>query len=555
MEGPHAPQRACIDDVCQVIDIEQAYLNAPQGSFKPTSTRGTLNDTASDEGGYQGGISAAQETATSATLDPELSPVLIWSMTGLDDKIGHTLRLALAPLPSADDAEMSITKIVYTSVHYGWGQKRPDIPAPQLDNSYEGPLHPPHSTKWSPGIPPEHPAPLLQPLQQAISPISQSPSPSPTATSPCRTPPNIHPLALFTITFFILLTIPMLFVLRELADPRSGSYIPETPIVRLSMLPPCYELRRPSNSSAIPMRPPSHPEDTFTVDAGSYSTLPDIDATLHTNPTHTPSAQSSATVIDGSHSGPAAPQAPCDPVPPGSSPSTPRLIMPNLEEQNNIGSCPDFDLDCPETVLGEASPSQARPWTPSNGPSTPNLTFAPATLAQCTSDTSSSTMHTAICYHNAQQDIADAIPLYGNQGQAEQTQQSPSSSEAGHSNQIREMPPDPAHLQVNAGHQSTEQHQGAVETNTAPPNTAIPDRLDNLQPDRQSQAPRVSRANGTGADPKQNDRQDESCGEGNNSWRDFPGGQAQETQEAQGRRGGRGGRGGRRRGRRRNGRG
>ncbi|CAE6464911.1 unnamed protein product [Rhizoctonia solani] len=133
---PFAPQGICINDACRVIDIEQAYLHSPLGdkSAGVSTIRGEKRAT-------------RDVTASLSTPHPELEPVPIWSVTDLDDKVEHTFRLALAPLPSPDDAEMSFVKVVYTQVNYPYGD-RPNSPAPELDPSYTGPAHPPYATKW-----------------------------------------------------------------------------------------------------------------------------------------------------------------------------------------------------------------------------------------------------------------------------------------------------------------------------------------------------------------------------------------------------------------------
>ncbi|CAE6440294.1 unnamed protein product [Rhizoctonia solani] len=136
---PFAPQHVCINNACRVIDVEQAYLHPPREDMESTSL--TMSQDQS---------STVQEIATSkSTPHPELEPVLIWSTTGLNDKVEHTLQLALASLPASDNAEMSIVKIVYTHVTYGWGEYPPKPPAPGLDHAYAGPLQPPYA-KWAP---------------------------------------------------------------------------------------------------------------------------------------------------------------------------------------------------------------------------------------------------------------------------------------------------------------------------------------------------------------------------------------------------------------------
>ncbi|KAJ1306915.1 hypothetical protein OPQ81_007898 [Rhizoctonia solani] len=144
IKDPFASQHVCVNDVCHIVDVEQAYLNAPKGPIESAGARQTGDSHGPDDQNH----SVVGNATALSPIHPELEPVLIWSMTGLDDQNQHRLRLALASLPSADNAEMSIAKVVYTKVTYETGQSRPDIPIPQPDRTYEGPLYPPHATKW-----------------------------------------------------------------------------------------------------------------------------------------------------------------------------------------------------------------------------------------------------------------------------------------------------------------------------------------------------------------------------------------------------------------------
>jgi hypothetical protein len=146
IKDPFASQHVCINDVCHIVDVEQAYLNAQREPVLQSVGNKALNPPRSDSD-EQGDLEIKNITTLSGP-HPELEPVLIWSMTGLDDKIQHNLRLALATLPSVDNAEMSIVKIVYTKVYYEPGQSRPDTPIPQPGPAYEGPLLPPHARRW-----------------------------------------------------------------------------------------------------------------------------------------------------------------------------------------------------------------------------------------------------------------------------------------------------------------------------------------------------------------------------------------------------------------------
>ncbi|KAJ1306925.1 hypothetical protein OPQ81_007908 [Rhizoctonia solani] len=134
-----AAQHVCLNNVCRVIDVEQAYLHAPRESLEPAGING----------GQCQNVTIQDFTTSLSSPHPELEPVLIWSATGLDDKVEHTLRLALAPLPSPDDAVMSFVKVVYTKVTYH-GEVRPNPPPPQPDHAYMAPLHPPYATRWAP---------------------------------------------------------------------------------------------------------------------------------------------------------------------------------------------------------------------------------------------------------------------------------------------------------------------------------------------------------------------------------------------------------------------
>ncbi|CAE6474391.1 unnamed protein product [Rhizoctonia solani] len=174
IKDPFASQHVCINNECHIVDPTQAYLNAPRGPIESTEVRqnGDSNDFSARNG------SVTSNVTTLSPTHPGLDPVLIWSMTGLDDQKQHTLRLALASLPSDGNAEMSIAKVVYTKVSYETGQTRPDTPIPQPDTMYEGPLYPPHATKWvSRGPLPRLPSP--QPIRQP-----HLPTPSPDSSSP-----------------------------------------------------------------------------------------------------------------------------------------------------------------------------------------------------------------------------------------------------------------------------------------------------------------------------------------------------------------------------------
>ncbi|GAB1518162.1 hypothetical protein RhiTH_001221 [Rhizoctonia solani] len=163
MKDGFAPQHVCLNDICHVVDLEQAYLNALEAPFESTSTRSFES------------LDSVSNATVLSPIHPELDPVLIWSMTGLDDMAQHSLRLALAALPSGDDTEMTIAKVVYTKVIYESGKSRPDTPVPQPDNTDGGPIYPPHAVKWAPRplpSPPSSPPPSL-PLPPAPPPLAK----------------------------------------------------------------------------------------------------------------------------------------------------------------------------------------------------------------------------------------------------------------------------------------------------------------------------------------------------------------------------------------------
>ncbi|CAE6457017.1 unnamed protein product [Rhizoctonia solani] len=162
-----ASQHVCINDICHLVDTEQAYLNALRGTME-----------------------SASSNTTSSSLSPELEPVLLWSQTGLDDELQHTLRFALAPLHSKDDAEMTIAKITVTKPS---GKSRPDTPIPRLDESYEGPLFPPYSKKWAPRPPPPPPPQPEPEPEPKPEPKPSTSQPEPTHPPTTKLPENTQP--------------------------------------------------------------------------------------------------------------------------------------------------------------------------------------------------------------------------------------------------------------------------------------------------------------------------------------------------------------------------
>ncbi|KAG8701256.1 hypothetical protein FRC09_005476 [Ceratobasidium sp. 395] len=138
IKAPFASQRVCVDDVCHIVDVEQAYLNAPQDMKLESLKQSTASILQGPETNQPG--SKSQNVTTSLGLHPEYEPVLIWGITGLNDQISHKLQMALGSLPSEDNAEMSIAKVVYTKTTYRG--RRPSTPSPQPDPRYEGPSSP-----------------------------------------------------------------------------------------------------------------------------------------------------------------------------------------------------------------------------------------------------------------------------------------------------------------------------------------------------------------------------------------------------------------------------
>ncbi|QRV74201.1 hypothetical protein RhiJN_02215 [Ceratobasidium sp. AG-Ba] len=174
IRDPFAPQHVCINDICHIVDIQQAYLNAPvESSPRPYDQR-TINN--QEINAIAKGSEETFDNSTTSSIYPEYDPVLIWSTTGLDDQVSHKLRLALAALPSKDNAEMSIAKVVYTQTEYD--RSRPDPPIPQPEPGYEGPAYPPYARHWAPHRPQPPPPPSL---------------PHPTVPPPESKPPQTGP--------------------------------------------------------------------------------------------------------------------------------------------------------------------------------------------------------------------------------------------------------------------------------------------------------------------------------------------------------------------------
>ncbi|KAG9095244.1 hypothetical protein FRC07_011123, partial [Ceratobasidium sp. 392] len=243
IKTPFAMQHVCINDVCHVVDVEQAYMNAPIGTELQSAEQHILSNQTLTVEEHDTKVIA---NATLMSVHPEYEPVLIWSMIGLDDQVTHTLRLALAALPSDDNAEMTIAKVVYTKVSYGPGQSRPDTPIPEPDPRYEGPLYPPYAQKWTPRIPPPLPTPNLPP-RPSPHPPSQSPQPSHSIQGSLVAVIIIVPFFLFS------LLICCLAVTSQSADRgETEPLIPPRPPPFPRPLPP---LPRPTPRPASPPRP------------------------------------------------------------------------------------------------------------------------------------------------------------------------------------------------------------------------------------------------------------------------------------------------------------
>ncbi|KAG8679477.1 hypothetical protein FRC11_003690, partial [Ceratobasidium sp. 423] len=228
---PFAPQHICLNNACRMIDIEQAYLHSLPGDMESagvSTTRGEKQTT--------------RDVITSlSTPHPELEPVPIWSVTDLDDKVEHTLRLALASLPSPAHAEMSFVKVVYTRVNYPYGD-RPDSPAPELDPSYAGPLHPPYATKW---VPLDHKVPESPPI--SIKP-------------PPRQPPSLllFAFALLVAWFCLPSTFSFLRSKTGETEPLLSSHPPLSPQPTRSQVYPEPSSSRPSGGHATSSTNPSN---------------------------------------------------------------------------------------------------------------------------------------------------------------------------------------------------------------------------------------------------------------------------------------------------------
>ncbi|CAE6440340.1 hypothetical protein ACGC1H_003580 [Rhizoctonia solani] len=303
MKDGFAPQHICINNVCHIVDVEQAYLNAPEAHVELANAHPLLT------------LDTSNLTTLSA-IHPELEPVLIWSMTGLDDKIQHSLRLALAELPSPDSAEMSIAKVMYTKVTYEPGQSRPDTPVPP-DHTDEGPLYPPHAVEWAPRLPSPHPA--------------QPHHPSPPNDGPSRFPyvlwPVLGTLVFFSICVFLVMSHdstenPERRPIRPRTPPPP--YVPGPPPrprpVRPNPRPVRPNPPRPNPPPYRPNPPPAPPKS---------APPPTQPAQRYPNPNPSPAGPSSSHP-DPNHR---------------SNRPIPKSVS---NDENNAGPCPGFNVASPK---------------------------------------------------------------------------------------------------------------------------------------------------------------------------------------------------------------
>ncbi|CAE6413048.1 unnamed protein product [Rhizoctonia solani] len=338
MKNGFASQHVCINNDCHVVDVEQAYLNAPESSVELTSARSLQ--------------SLDTDNVTFSGILPELDPVLIWSMNGLDDKVQHSLRLALAEQPSRDQAEMSIAKIVYTKVTYMPGQSQPDTPVPQPDYAYSGPLYPPHATKWAPRPPSPQPAP-------------QPPS-APTQPPRQRVPADERPIWPFIFwpafgAFIICsLVICMISTCESAAGGEGRRIRPRTP-------PPVYVPRPPAPPRPTPRPPRPNPPPVQPVPRPQpkpYTPLikpspappkpPSPKQPTHRYPSPDRAGPSSSHQDPNNHRSikpiPKSDLVLVDPqraVVPPKPPVKPKAVNPPPKDSNNLGPCPGPNIAPP----------------------------------------------------------------------------------------------------------------------------------------------------------------------------------------------------------------
>ncbi|KAJ1306926.1 hypothetical protein OPQ81_007909 [Rhizoctonia solani] len=354
MKDGFASQHVCINDACHIVDAEQAYLNAPEAPVESN------------------GISWLQSldtsNATITSIHPELDPVLIWSMTGLDDKVQHSLRLALAGLQSQDNAEMSIARIVYTKVTYEAGQSRPDTPVPQPDYSYEGPVYPPHAIEWAPRLPspkpdppsdPEHPLPSPNPAppNRPEHPHPHLPPPPSNPTNPSTGGISVMPYILWPmvgVISFIVLFILLVLLCEPTTSSERRRILPDTP-------PPPYTPNPRTPPRPVPPQPRYNPPPPKPKPAP-----PPVQPT----PSHPgPNPHRSNKPI------PKSDLAHVDPYRVPASPYLPiqsKRVKQSLKDQNNAGPCPGSNVAAPRpeytnSIQKKASTSnQTTPYSSTN---------------------------------------------------------------------------------------------------------------------------------------------------------------------------------------------
>ncbi|CEL61721.1 hypothetical protein RSOLAG1IB_04471 [Rhizoctonia solani AG-1 IB] len=328
MRDGFASQHICLNDLCHIVDLEQAYLNAPEAPFESTSIH-SLDS-----------LDGTSNVTMLSAIHPELDPVLIWSTTGLDDTVQHSLRLALATLPSGENAEMTIAKVVYTQVAYDSGISRPEIPLPQPDHSYGGPLYPPHAIKWAPRLPspPSPPSPQL---------------PFPPAHPPHQ-PPSDYKSSIWPFIFWPLIGAMALLSLCCCCVQSRGDLakVPERRRIRPESPPPPYVFHPPTITprTTAPSLPCSWPHSTHNTHSESTvkAKLLPPEPSTHQHSNSIPTGPSSS--CTGSQSAPSKSVPKTNPEssglqrPPTPGSSTgPESAKQSLEDRNNVGPCPGLN--------------------------------------------------------------------------------------------------------------------------------------------------------------------------------------------------------------------
>jgi len=167
---PKAHQRLCLDDRCMDIDITQAYLNAPRVHDSQFTSYATSDTTEEPSGRQVQSDNVSLDTNgtlfANGWIDPELEPVLLYYMDGLDEQRQHTIELRLAAESDPYEARMTLSKIVYTQVTYEYGRSRPPSPLP-APYPPPPPAFPPHAIRWTPRPSPT-PLPTTTPSSLAV---------------------------------------------------------------------------------------------------------------------------------------------------------------------------------------------------------------------------------------------------------------------------------------------------------------------------------------------------------------------------------------------------